>query len=362
MEKIIISKAETDAARDADAQIVIPHSEVAGPVSPTPGTGGRQSRLAGFGFIGFWIASALLLISMWLLLIDRRAPSATIPPPVTPATPGAAAATNQPSASTAEPEPEQPRAGSATPTQDNGQPASLKKLFDTHKHRVFIIQDKRHQGSGALLLEDPNGRLLVTARHVVEDQSGVGAKRVSTDVLVTGFGQTAVRGSVVGWHLTQDLALVWLPGRSGSAAFHQPFIESARIGIAEPVWTIGHPMGQTFSISDGKTTRLPAAGLLQFNAPISSGNSGGPLYDMAGNLLAVVSGASDGNQGEVAQNLNFAICADALLTTAGWHLESIGAAKLAQYSRRRRRRPRRISVERPEPQTQPAWSLCQLST
>jgi S1-C subfamily serine protease len=221
--------------------------------------------------------------------------------------------------------------------------SSLKDLFSAHKNRVFIIQQHNGQGSGVMLYADREGKLIATARHVVERQDARGTRSVETEVSVSPFAGSMLRAQVVGWHLNQDLALVWLPGNNERTGFRQPILESGRIEIAEPVWTIGHPLGQTFSLSDGKTTRLPHGGLLQFNAPVSSGNSGGPLYDLKGNLLGIVSFVRGAGRGDVAQNLNFAVCADAFLSTRGWQINALGAAKLEAFSNDR---PRRRGVAR----------------
>ncbi len=240
---------------------------------------------------------------------------------------------------------------------------SLKELFADYKYRVFVIQKHGGQGSGVLLYGDQEGRLIATARHVVELQDSRGNRKVLPEVWVTPFEGSVLRARVVGWHQQQDLALIWLPGGQEPASFYHPIVESGRVEIAEPVWTIGHPLGQTFSLSDGKINRLPQNGLLQFNAPISSGNSGGPLYDLKGNLLGIVSFARGPGRGDVAQNLNFAVCADAFLSTTGWQLEPIGAAKLAEFSNRRRRNRGSIRhkrrTEKPTPLTN---NLCQAST
>lgn len=362
MDKIIISKTETD------DRIVVRGSEIGcsgraaddcakpGMAGP-PQAGAAKRGPAFFLWALFAVLVGLVVAATWFRVAEGRRAGAV--PSVTPSR----ADPSSVLPATAESRPAQPESESVA--REKGateQTASLKELFKNYKHRAFIIQDSVGQGSGALLLEDEEGRLIATARHVVAHKGARGTRRMGTEVMVAGFEAPALPGGVVGWHQKLDLALIWLPGRQGEAGFHQPILESARIDIAEPVWTIGHPMGQTFSLSDGKVTRLPADGLLQINTPLCSGNSGGPLYNLKGNLLGIVCFASGASQGDVAQNLNFAVCADAFLTTEGWHLESVGAAKLAQFAAQRKRSRRREErAPRELSQKQQTRKLCQAS-
>jgi hypothetical protein len=73
----------------------------------------------------------------------------------------------------------------------------------------------------------------------------------------------------------------------------------------QKVFTIGSPEGMNFSISDGIVSgirNMKGIDLIQITAPISHGNSGGPVLDQFGALL----GVSVGNIPN-AQNLNFCI-------------------------------------------------------
>lgn len=378
MDKIVINRTETE------GRIVVSGSEVADLARPAPDPdapfgsalsrggdsatmrpGRRGVRRGWLIFIGLLGSAGILGVLAWLHFAEAKtrpdggrsaAPAAATPATTSDPAPARAAEGNQPVA---------PESARGVPEADASVQSPLKTLFESFKGRVLIVRDGDKQGSGALLSEDDEGQLIVTARHVIEQEKAGGSKQIAKEVLVVGFDTPALRGRVVGWHQTQDLALVWLPDRPGSVGFHQPILESGKIEVAEPVWTIGHPMGHTFSLSDGKVTRLPNGGLLQFNAPISSGNSGGPLFDLKGNLVGVVSFASDARRGDVAQNLNFAVCTDALVTTANWHLESVGTVKLAAFATRRR--PRRPGRRREEgagavfTRTK-SHSLCQAST
>ena len=51
---------------------------------------------------------------------------------------------------------------------------------------------------------------------------------------------------------------------------------------------------------------------IQMSAPVSPGNSGGPVFDDRGNLVAIVTSMVDKHGDPNAENLNFAVRADAL--------------------------------------------------
>jgi hypothetical protein len=67
------------------------------------------------------------------------------------------------------------------------------------------------------------------------------------------------------------------------------------------------------------------------SAPVSPGNSGGPVFDDRGNLLGIVTSMVDKNGDPNAENLNFAVRADALLEDSGWEFASFGHRRLTDY-------------------------------
>jgi len=172
-------------------------------------------------------------------------------------------------------------------------------------------------GAGALLGVDASGYLFVTARHVVGGLGVCGRVQHAFLAGLTGIWATA---DIVGVHKQLDLALLWMPRRSGEAEFVQP-LSSPKDG--EPIFVIGHPQGLRFSLSSGIISR-EAGGIIQISAPISPGNSGGPVYDERGNLLGIVSSTTDKSINPNAENLNFAIASDALQNVSDWQFFARG--------------------------------------
>ncbi|MDP9340325.1 MAG: serine protease [Acidobacteriota bacterium] len=182
-------------------------------------------------------------------------------------------------------------------------------------------------GAGMLLQSNAAGYLFATARHVVGNSAAIAAKTPHAMLsLESGVWSTA---DVIAIHKDLDLALIWVSRHSGEASFLQP-IAGARQG--EEIFVIGHPEGLKFTLSSGIVSRLENS-ILQVSAPISPGNSGGPVYDHQGNLVGIVSSTLDKTLRPNAENLNFAIAAEALLREPGWQFAPGGREHLAQFWR-----------------------------
>jgi S1-C subfamily serine protease len=184
-------------------------------------------------------------------------------------------------------------------------------------------------GAGALLQANADGYLFVTARHVI-DGPGWHAAKPGSQALVAMASGTWGTADVVARHRTLDLLLLWVPREKGNGTFVQPVAKSTPPSEGENVFVIGHPEGLRFTLSTGIISRLRGS-TIQMSAPVSPGNSGGPVFDDRGNLLGIVTSMVDKNGDPNAENLNFAVRADALLEDSGWEFVSFGHRRLADY-------------------------------
>ena len=108
--------------------------------------------------------------------------------------------------------------------------------------------------------------------------------------------------SVVGYSTELDLAILSTTHQNSSAVTFR----KSEISTGETVYALGSSLGLTGTFSEGvvSTAQREINGInyIQITAPISSGNSGGPLVDKQGNVIGITSaGFTDG------QNLNLAI-------------------------------------------------------
>ncbi|WP_127552797.1 S1C family serine protease [Actinoplanes sp. OR16] len=160
-------------------------------------------------------------------------------------------------------------------------------------------------GSGVVLSSDG---LILTNNHVIESDGTVSV-RLST-------GQT-VPATVVAADATHDLALVQATGLSGLTPV--TFATDDTVAVGDTVLAFGAPLGLEGTVTSGIVSALDRSldtgdeqlsGLLQTDAAINQGNSGGALVDMSGHLVGInvaiaTSGDSTGSVG-----LGFAIPAD----------------------------------------------------
>jgi S1-C subfamily serine protease len=110
----------------------------------------------------------------------------------------------------------------------------------------------------------------------------------------------------------------------------QPVAKATPPSEGENVFVIGHPEGLRFTLSTGIISRLRGS-TIQMSAPVSPGNSGGPVFDDRGNLLGIVTAMVDKNGDPNAENLNFAVRTDALLEDSGWDFASFGRRRFSDY-------------------------------
>ncbi len=153
-------------------------------------------------------------------------------------------------------------------------------------------------GSGFVI--DASG-LIVTNNHVID-----GADQIA----VTFNDGTVLPATVAGRDEKTDLALVRVNPKSPLPAAR--FGDSDRARVGDWVIAIGNPFGLGSSVTAGIVSarnRNIAAGpyddFIQTDAPINRGNSGGPLFDMDGNVVGVTSAIFSPSGGSV--GVGFAI-------------------------------------------------------
>lgn len=164
-----------------------------------------------------------------------------------------------------------------------------------YSRAVVLVQNEKGTGSGFIISSDG---LVVTAHHVAE-KSASGTIKLHN-------GKTYWIRDIVRTDPQMDLAILKVEG-SGLPTVQLGDSDTVQVG--ERVVVIGSPFGLENTVSEGiisavrtVTVKGEAVTILQTTAPVSPGNSGGPVFNSSGEVIGIVS-----FQHTRGQNLNFAI-------------------------------------------------------
>ena len=176
---------------------------------------------------------------------------------------------------------------------------SMGDLFRKVNPSVVVIRARGSdvEGSGGLtrFLETGSGVLIsadgkvMTAAHVVHSMD---------EINVEFLGGETVRARVLSSEPAADLSLLQLE-RVPQGVKVAVMADSDRVRVGDEVIIVGAPYGLSHSMSAGWISArwpansvyraMPLAEFLQTNATINTGNSGGPMFNMAGEVIGIVS-------------------------------------------------------------------------
>jgi len=177
-------------------------------------------------------------------------------------------------------------------------------------HIQALSESKNRGGTGSGFLISPDG-LVVTNSHVVQ-----GAARLRAQ---TPDGRES-RADLIGDDPDTDLAVlrIDLPD-----LHHLPFADSGKITVGQIAIAIGNPLGLDNTVTAGIVSALgrtfPARtgrlidNVLQTDAALNPGNSGGPLLDTRGQVIGVNTAII-----AAAQGISFAIGSKTAEFVASW--------------------------------------------
>ncbi|TMR21478.1 trypsin-like serine protease [Nonomuraea turkmeniaca] len=186
---------------------------------------------------------------------------------------------------------------SATPT-----PSATLTVADVYKRvgpSVVVIRAGRSLGTGVIAAEDGT---ILTAHHVVK-----GTK----DVDLTFADGTKAKAVVVSSNPKRDVAAL-KPTELPEIVV--PATLGGGVAVGAPVVAIGNPLGLTYSVSTGVVSGLnrsaedgDLSGLIQFDASVNPGSSGGPLLDARGLVIGIVVSIADPGGDEAFAGIAFAV-------------------------------------------------------
>ena len=160
-------------------------------------------------------------------------------------------------------------------------------------------------GSGFILTEDG---YILTNQHVIDK---------ANTITVAMYDGTSYPATLVGYDASNDIAVLKIDAKGLT-----PVVlgSSDELQVGDEVVAIGNPLGElTFSLTKGNVSALDRAvtlsssvtmNLIQTDAAINSGNSGGPLFNMYGEVVGITNAkySSSGYSGQASiDNIGFAI-------------------------------------------------------
>ena len=175
-------------------------------------------------------------------------------------------------------------AGSASPTPSaSATTPTVSDIYQRVGPSVAIVRTaKGALGTGVIAADDGT---VLTADHVISDGSAIS--------IVFADGTTS-QATVASADAKTDIATL-------TPATLPQTVVPATIGggvqVGGPVVAIGNPLGLTYSVSSGviagvnrtaDTDHGKFSGLIQFDASVNPGSSGGPLLDGKGNVIGIV--------------------------------------------------------------------------
>jgi S1-C subfamily serine protease len=191
----------------------------------------------------------------------------------------------------------------ARPSDDGGNAKGLtvEQIYDRYSDGVVFIQAAQSGGAatGTGFVIDDDGHILTNA-HVVE-----GADDIQVEIGDEGQSRSA---ELVGMDPSSDVALLDVDEDDDLTKLQMG--ESRKVDVGDPVVAIGNPFGLDRTVTAGivsaKARQIQApngfsiSDVLQTDAAVNPGNSGGPLLDGSGRVIGInsqIASNGGGNEG-----------------------------------------------------------------
>jgi S1-C subfamily serine protease len=206
------------------------------------------------------------------------------------------------------------RGGEALPVErrvpDNGAKPLIGNGFDPaaiHRARsagvvtVYAYFDDRprdeHAAQGSGFVISKRGDIFTSAHVVTTAGDGGDESKAADRVFVAFNDRDRVAARLIGWDINDDVAVLRVDPNA-HALTPVPLANSDQVVVGEPVAAMGSPFGNENSLAvgivsatrrsiDSLTSNYTVADAIQTDAPITHGNSGGPLFDARGRVIGI---------------------------------------------------------------------------
>ena len=209
---------------------------------------------------------------------------------------------------------------SATPA-----PARSALVYQAIQPSIVLIQTERPgiedeeegHGLGTGVVINADGAVL-TSLHVISD---------ATDIQLIFADGTEAEGGVMATQPENDIAVL-LPSRLPEILIPAVLGNPDAMHIGDDAYVVGHPLGLYGSMSSGvisgfdRTFKPPNSdqrlrGLIQIDAAVNPGNSGGPLLNRDGQVVGIVAGLVNPTDESFFIGIGFAVPIDVAGGAAG---------------------------------------------
>jgi S1-C subfamily serine protease len=210
----------------------------------------------------------------------------------------------------------------SSPSTSAGEQAIVNKVAPGLVIINTTLQYNSEQAAATGMVINPDG-LVLTNNHVIEDSTSITARTANGHLY---------QAKVVGYDVTGDIALIQLQGASGLKTV--PIGNSSSLKTGDSVVGMGNAEGQnaivpapgqvtalnqTITAGDqgGSVTQETLHNMIQTNADIVSGDSGGPLANSAGQVIGMDTAGNDGGFSVQQNSSGYAIPIANALAVAG---------------------------------------------
>jgi putative serine protease PepD len=178
---------------------------------------------------------------------------------------------------------------------------SVSAIFHRVGPSVVVVRAGDELGTGVIVADDGT---ILTANHVI-----AGAKEIS----VTFADGTKSRAVVASSDPQQDIAALTPAALPGTLV---PATLGGGADVGAHVVAIGNPLGLAYSVSSGVVSGLNRTtdtndgrypGLIQFDASVNPGSSGGPLLDAHGLVIGIVVSIANPAHEDAFAGIGFAV-------------------------------------------------------
>lgn len=164
-------------------------------------------------------------------------------------------------------------------------------------------------GSGVIFSQDG---YIVTNEHVIDGLAD------EESIKVTLYNGQVYSAKVIGYDVRTDLAVIKIDENNLPFA---SFVDSTKLMVGQDVIAIGNPLGLGISCSNGIVSALEKEifinnlymNVIQTNAAVNEGNSGGGLFDINGDLIGIVNAKKGSSMTSNVEGMGYAIPANTVV-------------------------------------------------